>query len=98
MIKVRPEFPIVRDIIENGQHFIRMMDENEKVKCRMCNNPILIDARTVHVAEDGMQMVDCPSCKSHVSILYYFDQVDKRIRKPVKVKYHRGQRLKEGGL
>ena len=98
MIRVRPEFPIVRDVIESGQHYIRTMDENEKVKCRMCNNPILIDARTVHVADDGMQMVDCPSCNSHVSILYYFDQVDKRVRKPVKVKYHRGQRLKEGGL
>ena len=98
MIRVRPEFPIVRDVIESGQHYIRTMGENEKVKCRMCNNPILIDARTVHVADDGMQMVDCPSCNSHVSILYYFDQVDKRVRKPVKVKYHRGQRLKEGGL
>lgn len=97
MIKVRSEFPIVRDIIENGQHFIRTMNENEKVKCRICNNPILIDARTVHVAEDGMQMVDCPVCKSHVSILYYFDQVDQN-RKPVKVKFHRGQRRKEGGL
>ena len=98
MIKVRPEFPIIRDVIESGQHYIRTMGENEKVKCRMCNNPILIDKRTVHVAEDGMQMVDCPSCNSHVSILYYFDQVDKRVRKPVKVKYHKGQRLKEGGL
>lgn len=97
MIKVRPEFPIVRDIIENGQHFIRTMNENEKVKCRICNNPILIDTRTVHVAEDGMQMVDCPVCKNHVSILYYFDQVDQN-RKPVKVKFHRGQRRKEGGL
>lgn len=98
MIKVRPEFPIVRDVIESGRHYIRTIGENEKVKCCMCNNPILIDTRTVHVAEDGMQMVDCQSCKSHVSILYYFDQVDKRIGKPVKVKYHRGQRLKEGGL
>lgn len=97
MIKVRPEFPIVRDIIENGQHFIRTMNENEKVKCRMCNNPILIDTRTVHVAEDGMQMVDCPVCKNHISILYYFDQVEQN-RKPVKVKFHRGQRRKEGGL
>ena len=55
MIKVRPEFPIVRDVIESGQHYIRTMGENEKVKCRMCNNPILIDTRTVHVAEDGRQ-------------------------------------------
>ena len=98
MIRVRPEFPIIRAVIESGQHYIRTMGENEKVKCCMCNNPIFIDKRTVHVAEDGMQMVDCPACNSHVSILYYFDQVDKRVRKPVKVKYHRGQRLKEGGL
>lgn len=98
MIKSRPEFPIVRDIIENGRHYIRTMNENDKVKCRMCNNSILIDKRSVHVAEDGMQMVDCPSCKSHVSVLYYFDQVDKRTQKPVRVKYHRGQRMKVGGL
>ena len=98
MIKVRPEFPIVRDVIENGRHYIRTMDENEKVKCCMCNNPILIDARTVHVAEDGMQMVDCPSCKSHVSVLYYFDQVERNKKGPVRIKPHRGQRLREGGL
>ena len=98
MVKVRPKFPITRDIVENGQHFIRTMDKNEKVKCRICNNPILIDKRTVHVAEDGMEMVDCPSCKSHVSILYYFDQVDQRVKNPVKVKFHRRQRLKVGGL
>ena len=97
MIKVRPNFPIVRDVIENGQHFIRSINENEKVKCRMCNHPIALNKRNVHVAEDGMQMVDCPACKSHVSILYYFDQVDQN-KKPVKVKFHRGQRIKVGGL
>ena len=97
MIRVRPNFPIVRDVIENGHHFIRSVNENEKVKCRMCNHPIVLNKRNVHVAEDGMQMVDCPACKSHVSILYYFDQVAQN-KKPVKVKFHRGQRMKVGGL
>lgn len=98
MIKVKPDFPIVRNVMENGYNFIRTMNENEKVKCRICGNPILIDNRTVHVAEDGMQMVDCPTCKSHVSVLYYFDQVDQGQKKPVKVKFHRRQRMKVGGL
>lgn len=96
MIKVRPNFPIVRDVIENGHHFIHSVNENEKVKCRMCNHPIILNKRNIHVAEDGMQMVDCPACKSHVSILYYFDQIERKNKGPVHAKPHRGQRLREG--
>lgn len=92
------EFPIVRNVSEGGHSFERMLNENDKVACVICGSPILIDFRTVHMAEDGMQMVDCPVCKSHVSVLYYFDQVDQRNKKPIKVKFHRGQRMKAGGL
>ena len=91
-------FPIIRHISENGHNFDRVINENDRVNCFFCNYSILIDYRTVHVARDGMQMVDCPACERHVSVLYYFDQVDKNRKKPVKVKFHRGQRMKVGGL
>ena len=91
-------FPIIRNVSERGHHFERVLNENDKVNCFFCKYPILIDYRSVHVAPDGMQMVDCPACKKHVSVLYYFDQVDQRNKKPVKVKFHRGQRMKVGGL
>ena len=98
MIKEKVIFPITRDIIEGGQHLTRWLYENDIVKCVCCGNPILIDYRTTHLANDEMEMVDCPSCKRHVSVLYYFDRVTNRKRDPVRVAYHRGQRSKQGGL
>ena len=96
--KVNVKFPIVRDIIEGGQHLTKTLDKDDIVKCYFCGYPICIDRRHVHLADDGMQMVDCPECGRHVSVLYYFDKVENRKRDPVRVAYHRGQRSKQGGL
>lgn len=97
MPKVKVEFPITRDIIEGRQHVQRTLYENDKVKCWFCNRPIILDFRHTHMAEDGMQMVDCPSCKRSVSVLYYFDRVENRKRDPIKVAHHRRQRVRNGG-
>ena len=96
--KVNVKFPIVRDIVEGGQHTTKSLYENDIVKCHFCGYPICLDFRHTHLAEDGMQMVDCPECKSHVSVLYYFDKAENRKKDPVKVAYHRGQRAKQGGI
>lgn len=89
-------FPIIRDIIEGGQHLTKSIYENDIVKCYFCGYPICIDHRHVHLADDGMQMVDCPKCDRHVSILYYFDKVENHKHDPVRVAFHRGHRSKRG--
>ena len=96
--KVNVKFPIVRDIIEGGQHLTKSLYENDIVKCHFCGSLIKLSTRNTHLADDGMQMVDCPECGQHVSVLYYFDKVENRKRDPVRVAYHRGQRSKQGGL
>lgn len=98
MTKVRVQFPIVRDIAEGGQHLTKSLYENDIVKCHFCGYPFELNYRTTHMAEDEMQMVDCPKCNCHVSVLYYFNKVENRKRDPVRVAYHRGQRSKQGGL
>ena len=98
MTKVKVKFPIIRNVAEGGQHFDKILYENDIVKCHFCGYSICIDNRHVHLADDGMQMVDCPGCGQHVSVLYYFDRVENRKRDPVRVAYHRGQRSKQGGL
>lgn len=98
MIKEKVIFPITRDIIEGGQHLTRSLYENDIVKCVCCGNPILIDYRSTHLANDEMEMVDCPSCRRHVSVLYYFDRVTNCKRDPIKVSWHSGQRLRNRGL
>ena len=98
MIKEKVKFPITRDIIESGYHLTRTLYENDIVKCVCCNYPIVLDYRTTHLAEDDMEMVDCPGCKRHVSVLYYFDRVTNRKRDPVRVAWHRGQRSRNRGL
>lgn len=90
------QFPIVRDIVEGGQHLTKSLYENDIVKCLFCGYPFKLNYRTTHMAEDGMQMVDCPGCGQHVSVLYYFDKVENRKRDPVRVAYHRGHRSKRG--
>lgn len=95
---VKVQFPIVRDIIEGGQHFQKSLNKDDIVKCIFCGNPIKLSIRNTHLSEDGMEMVDCPECGHHVSILYYFDKVENRKKDPVKVAYHRGQRSRQGGL
>lgn len=95
--KVNVKFPIVRDIIEGGQHLMKTLNKDDIVKCIFCGNPIELSYRNTHLAEDGMEMVDCPACQRHVSVLYYFDKVENRKRDPVRVAYHRGQRSKRGG-
>lgn len=96
--KVNVKFPIVRDIAEGGQHFKKLLDRDDIVKCIFCGNPIKLSYRNTHLAEDGMEMVDCPECGRHVSVLYYFDKVENRKRDPVRVAYHKGQRSKQGGI
>ena len=98
MIKEKVKFPITRDIIEGGYHLTRTLYENDIVKCVCCNYPIVLDYRTTHMAEDEMEIVDCPACKRHVSVLYYFDRVTNRKRDPVRVAWHRGQRSRNRGL
>lgn len=95
---VKVQFPIVRDIIEGGQHFQKSLNKDDIVKCLFCGCPFKLNYRTTHLAEDSMEMVDCPECGRHVSILYYFDRVENRKKDPVKVAYHRGQRSRQGGL
>ena len=96
MPKVNVAFPIVRHITEGGQHFTKELEENDIVKCWFCGYTIRLDYRTTHLAEDGMEMVDCPSCRRHVSVLYYFDKAINHKADPVKVAYHRGQRARKG--
>lgn len=96
--KVNVKFPIVRDIIEGGQHLTKTLNKDDIVKCYFCGSSIKLSTRNTHLAEDGMEMVDCPVCGRHVSVLYYFDKVENRKRDPVRVAYHRGQRSKQGGL
>lgn len=98
MAKVRVQFPIVRDIVEGGQHITKSLYENDIVKCIFCGIPIKLNYRNTHLAEDGMEMVDCQECGRHVSVLYYFDKVENRKRDPVRVAYHRAQRSKQGGI
>ena len=98
MAKVRVKFPIIRNVSEGGQHLTKSLDENDVVKCVFCGYPITLDYRTTHLAEDGMQMVDCPKCKQHVSVLYYFDKAENHKKDPIKVAYHRGQRARRGGI
>lgn len=95
---VNVKFPIVRNIVEGGQHFQKSLNKDDIVKCIFCGNPIKLSYRNTHLAEDGMEMVDCPGCGRHVSVLYYFDKVENRKKDPVKVAYHRGQRSRQGGL
>ena len=97
MTKVRVQFPIVRDIVEGGQHLTKSLYENDIVKCYFCGNPIKLSYRNTHLAEDSMEMVDCPECGHHASVLYYFDKVENRKKDPVKVAFHRGQRSRRGG-
>lgn len=96
--KVNVKFPIVRDIIEGGQHLTKTLNKDDIVKCIFCGNPIKLSYRNTHLAEDGMEMVDCQECGRHVSVLYYFDKVENRKKDPVKVAYHRGQRSRQGGV
>lgn len=96
--KVNVKFPIVRDIVEGGQHFQKSLNKDDIVKCLFCGYPFKLNYRTTHLAEDSMEIVDCPECGRHVSVLYYFDKVENRKRDPVRVAYHRGQRSKQGGL
>lgn len=98
MAKVNVKFPIVRDIIEGGQHLTKTLNKDDIVKCIFCGNPIKLSYRNIHLAEDSMEMVDCPECGRHVGVLYYFDKVENRKKDPVKVAYHRGQRSRQGGL
>lgn len=96
--KVNVKFPIVRDIIEGGQHFQKSLNKDDIVKCLFCGYPFKLNYRTTHLADDSMEMVDCPGCGRHVSVLYYFDKVENRKKDPVRVAYHRGQRSRQGGL
>lgn len=96
--KVNVKFPIVRDIIEGGQHLTKTLNKDDIMKCIFCGNPIKLSYRNTHMAADNMEMVDCPECGHHVSVLYYFDKVENRKKDPVKVAYHRGQRSRQGGL
>lgn len=96
--KVNVKFPITRDIIEGGQHLTKTLNKDDIVKCCFCGSPIKLSYRNTHLADDGMQIVDCPECGQHVSVLYYFDKVENRKRDPVRVAYHRGQKSKQGGL
>ena len=96
--KVNVKFPIIRDIIEGGQHLTKSVEKDDAVKCIFCGNPIKLSYRNTHLAEDGMEMVDCPECGRHVSILYYFDRVENRKKDPVRVAYNRGQRSRQGGI
>lgn len=96
--KVNVKFPIVRDIVEGGQHFQKSLNKDDIVKCIFCGNPIKLSYRNTHLTDDGMQMVDCPECEQHVSVLYYFDKVENRKKDPVKVAFHRGQRSRRGGI
>lgn len=98
MPKNRVTFPITRDIIEGGQHLTKSVEKDDIVKCLFCGYPFKLNYLTTHMAEDEMQMVDCPKCNRHVSVLYYFDKVENRKRDPVRVAYHRGQRSKQGGI
>lgn len=96
--KVNVKFPIIRDIVEGGQHFQKSLNKDDIVKCLFCGYPFKLNYHTTHIAEDGMEMVDCPGCGRHVSVLYYFDKVENRKKDPVKVAYHRGQRSRQGGI
>ena len=96
--KVNVKFPITRDVIEGGQHLTKILNKDDIVKCYFCGSPIKLSTRNTHLTEDNMEMVDCPECGRHVSVLYYFDKVENRKRDPVRVAYHRGQRSKQGGL
>jgi len=95
--KVNVKFPIVRDIIEGGQHLTKTLEKDDIVKCYFCGYPIKLSMRNTHMTSDEMEMVDCPKCGRHVSVLYYFDRVENRKRDPVKVAFHRGQRSRRGG-
>lgn len=96
--KVNVKFPIIRDIIEGGQHLTKILNKDDIVKCYFCGSPIKLSTRNTHLTEDNMEMVDCQECGRHVSVLYYFDKVENRKRDPVRVAYHRGQRSKQGGI
>lgn len=89
-------FPIIRDIIEGGQHLTKSVEKDDVVKCLFCGYPFKLNYRTTHMADDEMQMADCPKCDRHVSILYYFDKVENRKHDPVRVAFHRGHRSKRG--
>lgn len=66
-------FPIVREVVYYGHTYEKRMDEGEMVRCRFCGWEFPINGKTVHMAEDGMQMVCCPKCRRNVSILYFYD-------------------------
>lgn len=85
MPNVKVQFPIVRNIVEGGQHLTKFVEKDDVVKCLFCGYPFKLNYRTTHMAEDEMQMVDCPKCNCHVSVLYYFDKVENRKKDPVRV-------------
>ena len=69
-------FPIIRTVVSYGHEYQKRIDEGDRVRCHICGHPFVIDRYSVHVADDGMQMVDCPMCRAHVSVLYYFDKTN----------------------
>lgn len=87
-------FPIIRTIVYNGQDYKKRLDEGDEVKCWFCSDKFKLTWRTVHVASDGMQMVHCPKCRRNVSVLYYFDNANKKtVETPKHKKNHRSTRI-----
>lgn len=82
-------FPIVRTVVERGHDYVKRLESGEHVKCRFCGNTIRLSNETVHLAEDGMQMVQCPYCWRKVSVLYFFDEtLEKQKKLPYYAEYH----------
>lgn len=83
-------FPIQRTVVESGRDFVKTLNVGDVVKCHYCGRPIEVKPGTVYIQrENGMEMVRCqyPGCKKGVSVLYYFDKVEKP-DDTVKVKHH----------
>lgn len=85
-------FPITKTIVERGRESKHTANKGDEVNCYFCKWRFPLNERNVYLTDDfEEEIVHCPKCKMDASIVYYFEQLNERIRKPVKVKFHGGR-------
>ena len=98
-------FQIERNIIYNGEHYKKSINAGDQVLCYFCNWRFAIGKKTVSLSPaDDMPIINCPKCRSHVPVLYYFDRVinkdrkfpkHKRNHKKTNIYHHREKEIAE---
>ena len=70
--------PIIRKLVVGGEDRELRLDEGDITRCWRCGSLITIMPHNTTRFPDGMQYVECPTCRIKISALYCYENAVRR--------------------